>query len=522
MTKPNRSKTETPTGQPKPRQRRFNPKVRTGCKNCRLRRVKCGEEKPACRRCVSSNRVCDGYEPIRIAQTSTSSTGELTLKWIRPTSLPDTTVEEDSAFHHFRVHVVDSLAGLFDSCVWHRHVISIAMHEPAARNAAIALGALERHEDDGSNDELALKHYSMSMRALHDKIPLQGQAATQLILVTCLLFVAFELRKNGWLQARSHLNGGMKIIQSQDDPSPSSAGALQPLVEAFERLDIQVSLFTSARTQLNRPVMDEIKSPANREVVFSSINEAHHHLNLRMAAMSEFVHFADQHRFTAQGKARHGYEPYEEQLLQQLRSLRDWELAMSQLMLKLTRPKDLSAARILQTHHICCRLMVSTSLTDGREMLWDSYIPDFERIIEIAEELPPMLPKTARRNFMLDMGIVSPLYFTALKCRDPILRRRAIQILQEHNSQEGAWDSRTMAAAASSLMFVEERGLHAPRRAADIPETKRLYRAHYDLTKSEKRLYCKRRRFESDGEWIEYTESLGLWPGSPIKAEEHE
>src|ERR1700761_9327607 len=36
-------------------------KSKTGCKTCKIRRVRCGEERPACRRCVATGRVCDGY-----------------------------------------------------------------------------------------------------------------------------------------------------------------------------------------------------------------------------------------------------------------------------------------------------------------------------------------------------------------------------------------------------------------------------------------------------------------------------
>ncbi|KIW88990.1 uncharacterized protein Z519_10474 [Cladophialophora bantiana CBS 173.52] len=47
------------------RQRRWAPKVRTGCKtcNCGIRRKRCDEGKPYCMRCVKDKFRCDGYEP---------------------------------------------------------------------------------------------------------------------------------------------------------------------------------------------------------------------------------------------------------------------------------------------------------------------------------------------------------------------------------------------------------------------------------------------------------------------------
>ncbi|KAM3508353.1 hypothetical protein MY11210_006752 [Beauveria gryllotalpidicola] len=47
--------------QPRPRRKRWAPKVKTGCVTCRVRRVKCDETKPHCKRCTAYGYVCDGY-----------------------------------------------------------------------------------------------------------------------------------------------------------------------------------------------------------------------------------------------------------------------------------------------------------------------------------------------------------------------------------------------------------------------------------------------------------------------------
>ncbi|KAL2075090.1 hypothetical protein VTL71DRAFT_32 [Oculimacula yallundae] len=41
--------------------RASRPKVKTGCNNCKIRRVKCDETRPQCLKCVRSNRQCEGY-----------------------------------------------------------------------------------------------------------------------------------------------------------------------------------------------------------------------------------------------------------------------------------------------------------------------------------------------------------------------------------------------------------------------------------------------------------------------------
>ena len=60
----------------KPRIRKLAPKVRTGCKTCKRRRVKCDEKKPICVRCDKLGLTCEGYEvpkPWLFEPTSSSS-----------------------------------------------------------------------------------------------------------------------------------------------------------------------------------------------------------------------------------------------------------------------------------------------------------------------------------------------------------------------------------------------------------------------------------------------------------------
>lgn len=58
-------------------------RTRDGNKRCRIRRIKCDEEKPFCRRCVSTGRKCDGYNShqLRFPSQTVSSV-------VAPVSIP--------------------------------------------------------------------------------------------------------------------------------------------------------------------------------------------------------------------------------------------------------------------------------------------------------------------------------------------------------------------------------------------------------------------------------------------------
>ena len=51
-------------------QGRRRPKTRTACITCKNRRVKCGEERPHCQRCIKAGRPCEGYQLLVVDGTS--------------------------------------------------------------------------------------------------------------------------------------------------------------------------------------------------------------------------------------------------------------------------------------------------------------------------------------------------------------------------------------------------------------------------------------------------------------------
>ncbi|KAK2594079.1 hypothetical protein QQS21_008228 [Conoideocrella luteorostrata] len=59
-----------------PRQKRWAPKVTTGCKTCRARRIKCDEAKPHCKQCISRGRWCEYATPSPPAVTDSQNKGQ--------------------------------------------------------------------------------------------------------------------------------------------------------------------------------------------------------------------------------------------------------------------------------------------------------------------------------------------------------------------------------------------------------------------------------------------------------------
>lgn len=89
-------------------------------------------------------------------------------------------------------------------------------------------------------------------------------------------------------------------------------------------------------------------------------------------------------------------------------------------------------------------------------------------------------------SFSADLGIVPPLFVVATKCRDPTVRREAIQLLRSSARREGMWDSEMTANIARWIMEIEESenpfpDMHSPQGNTQpilpsraIPEEKRV------------------------------------------------
>ena len=131
---------------------------------------------------------------------------------------------------------------------------------------------------------------------------------------------------------------------------------------------------------------------------------------------------------------------------------------------------------------------------------WDSLRLECEEIVDLAtlvvkSHKDKSRDSSERPMFFMDMNIVHPLFSIAHRCRDPIIRRRAIALLYSAPRQEGLWHSVLTARAAEKIMETEEAGLGEVKSSADVPEEKRITEIDvgFDLQARKGYLKCGRR-----------------------------
>lgn len=129
------------------------------------------------------------------------------------------------------------------------------------------------------------------------------------------------------------------------------------------------------------------------------------------------------------------------------------------------------APTLLTSLYATSTLILLAQTTCPSEMTYDTFLPGFKHIISTCSLLlskahPPLANQIQNQSqsqsssrFSFSIGIIPPLHLTATKCRDPHVRRTAIELLFESQRQEGLWDGTLCGRIGRWVMGCEEEGM---------------------------------------------------------------
>ncbi|KAI9147600.1 Aspercryptin biosynthesis cluster-specific transcription regulator atnN [Paramyrothecium foliicola] len=431
-----------------------------------IRRVKCDETKPHCKRCINTGRTCEGYlaasstvtrRQLAAASRQLSSLGQISQalsqypRHISQSPSPDTVC----LFDFFRYATVPATASYFPSDFWTSGLLQLAHSEPAIWHAAIALGALHRRWEVDTRCPNAVAAHSpskadLSQQALEHHASAMSRAKElndpYKVLVLSLALVAISNTMGRWSEGRLHFAAGVRLLQDlpPDRVSPSA-------VEMLSRIDLQTMTFEDSSAPYPY-AQAEWLTQADRNLQSAETIDSYAQASTGLFALLRRVHLIDE----PVGGVLHVDQigPRESEIR---RDLYDWERKMAKFERR-NRSSRVEAAAAIRLYHTVIRLMLAVA-THGPETRWDRFLGYYERILACVEVLKGASQEapTSRRPFSLELGMVLPLYLTAARCRHPILRRRALTRLMDLNSQEGVWNSAPAAAVAKKLISIEER-----------------------------------------------------------------
>lgn len=576
--------------------------------------------------------------------------------------MPTSDSREQRSLEFFRTRTVPELAGSFDSELWSKFIMRTAFHEPAVRHALVALGSLHESfevavDPYATDSKFGLRQYSKAIQCVvESSVPFAGQT-TDVALISCILFTAFESLQGHYRSALTHINSGLKVLEereAQGDVQHESYVPRDLLQALFIRLDTQA--MEIGDTSL-RPSTEQLRQTNDIPTVFTTLETAQRSLD---QILNNLVHFMQ----SAESVYRED-QPLPPPILDSIRQghaglvkvYHAWCAAFDAYLtnnhmgttspISVLRSQSHPGVLILQIWRIIIRLIVYIDLHAG-ELAFDEFIEDFRMVVELAEAFirqtavpsqaaepklkramftnskvlyklgssssrdlallrkdlgcgrrgsdksdlshgflgiqpdatPLVLPHRAaspafahaaspsdswsssespessfsgttdpsvidkpvptsprsksglKPTFSLSLGLITPLYMTASRCRDPTIRRRALHLLHTCNRKEGIWDSSLAALVAQRIVEIEEagalplgytggfaypvNGTVVVLSASQIPDTARL-REMETFFYSERHGKIRYRKStgsaetEADGNLLEHYEELMSW-----------
>jgi hypothetical protein len=415
---------------------------------CRTRKIKCDEVHPACLKCRSTGRKCDGYE----APPPGSYSWEELLLWSRPVprNVSGANLVDLRGLTFFNRVVASGLSGPLKSSFWTHEVPRAAYSEPAVRYAVLAISSLYQHFGDQrqlcmaktSPSEDAICHYNSAIKYLTTP----GIVSLDTVLLVCILFVCTEFLCDNAQAAITHVSHGLSLV----DSSKSSSD----IASVLRHLAIFPHFFSHGVP--NVPLPDYPDSLAV-DGAFKTLSHAQECLDSLACHTVRLVRMVDHHRLGIGPEL----QSRESGALKQKKLEEDleiWRAAFYKLRRNLrSRTEHELCLLLLEMRWLVARIWASTCLSSD-EMIYDAYLASFSRIVELGLQAKVQMSfsGTAPGAFSFAMGFSPLLHFVVLKCRYLVLRLTAQTLMRALScSRESLWDFATMSAIGTRIIEKE-------------------------------------------------------------------
>ncbi|KAJ5083158.1 hypothetical protein N7456_012585 [Penicillium angulare] len=445
-------------------------KSRSGCKTCKIRKVKCGEEKPSCFRCTSTGRKCE-FEDARRSPPTLDPTLLLS-------SSPDAGRRERRAFEYYFQNAAQHLAGGMEIDFWTKVIPQICRSEPAVWDGMIAISTLfeypnqsldfpllrDRRKSNSLNQiqREALTWYSRSISSVHSQIE-RGIADPYIALISCALFICVETIQGRTEEALQLFRQGVTLIGdlrahiTLGHVSRSRQSLLKTaIIPLFSRLG-SISLTVSGTNP--GQIFGFLENNPSAE--FTSIEDARSSITVISADVLLFEREAYLHLREIGAYCFVSSDMLNRREILQLR-VAEWYMAYTKLRRgdnrqQCTHPITVQHEPLLIIYHAAISIILSVCLTP-LEIVYDDHLAEFATIVEQAQLslAASVMPDGSQPPFTFEAGVGVPLFLTALKCRDWGLRRKALELLKKAPRMQGLFKCAPSAFMAEAFMNLEE------------------------------------------------------------------
>lgn len=269
------------------------------------------------------------------------------------------------------------------------------------------------------------------------------------MLLCCLLFVITQLLRSQYDEAFRHLQSGLKILDEAKE-NPCEPPVAQCIVAAFTNLEIQSLQYGAYEVVLENNGFEHQICALDTPEVFSNFQEARRSLDLILGAVFRFLTWCGG---LSEEEILSDYEALHQKQLELLSQCNEFGSRFELFCGPRTfNAKEQRGADIMRLVQRSLALAVKTCLLRDEPAL-NYYTSEHEKHISMAAEIMTRFPD--RPSVTLDIGIIPPLYFAAMWCRDHNVRRRAIAVLKSWPHREGLFESEWAAWVASEQLKAE-------------------------------------------------------------------
>ena len=389
-----------------------------------------------------------------------------------PSSLSFASDDECQGFHMFMLSYAEKLSMNIGWRAYADVAFQFSHTDPVIRHCIAALGSMLREalpeytnpSDSSRHRRVALKQYHTAIVTLRRQLSEQVNPSVEVTMLACTLFIFCDFLMKDDLAAYAHLQRGIAVARSSlkdggssyaslswnDITIPPSDGQSQlqhGLICVLALMDFFGSFFLDVRSReppLMKPYNNYLGGQYPAE--FDSLVQAEHKMNWQLMGGSR--------QFFRSLAVQDYHDPIETSQKREalLTDLDAWKTTFENLQLSssaswtATDWRDAIGQKANYNILRLCLLAVQddgtedySSLTDGFRDLLAEALPGKQLALSTEPKTDPMI-------FFL--GIISPIYLTAIHCCDAEVRRAAIYMLENDPWKDGAWDSVAMARIA--------------------------------------------------------------------------
>jgi hypothetical protein len=465
------------------------------CSACRERHVKCSGVNP-CSWCVRKGVPCTFRESRRgQGKHLSQSTRDRFVQYIfsvRDTSRPLLQTEKFAdtkawrGYLYFRENTQVDLNSCPEYSFWTGLLLQIGRTQPAIKHLLIALGSLHESMSMAYSTPQDENVKQLRLYALREQqagiVGLKHSSALTCmnVLISSILLMCFDALQRDFISMAKTLRVTLKVLKNMDGASRTDKELLpDEIMPAFDACCRQAASFIEYCLPKQAPTgrFPRYISSAPAKTVEVASNFAD--LVQASSCLDSIIELSMTLPDPAVRQPDYPSSLIDRECCQTL--LQQWHAALDASAIS-TQDELQREIILLQLKYHKSFIMTAPALDQG-ELRYDSYIFNFKSIISLAADwlrLDLLMPRIQNPSECIcesicNTIIIQSLMLTATHCRDPQLRRSAVQLLEsDDNWHEPMWVREAAAEIAHRVIAIEEENLSCPESCSDIPQIQRI------------------------------------------------